>query len=136
MENKQANNNARRPKLNTKHKAIEQLKSILEKLLHGKYPKRVNDKDMDQAQTSHWPRKVGQKSEIEGFIIAALDQCIKTNYYRNKTLKDSLYRVNNKQQDNRLSSLWILRTGKNKKLKKKKHNKKQKQKKKQKTTKQ
>ena len=30
----------------------------------------------------------GLKSEREGFIIAAQDQCIKTNYYRNKILKD------------------------------------------------
>ena len=37
------------------------------------------------------PRKNPQlveKSETEGFIIAAQGQCIKTNYYRNKILKD------------------------------------------------
>ena len=30
----------------------------------------------------------GLKSETEGFITASQDQCIKTNYYRNKILKD------------------------------------------------
>jgi len=36
----------------------------------------------------NWLSTPGLKSETEGFIIAAQDQCIKTNYYRNKILKD------------------------------------------------
>ncbi|XP_028512939.1 uncharacterized protein LOC114574468 [Exaiptasia diaphana] len=35
-----------------------------------------------------WLRTSGLESQTEGFIIAAQDQCIKTNYYRNKILKD------------------------------------------------
>ena len=67
--------------MKAKHQALEQLKNKWEeKLLHGHYPKRANDKDVDQVQTHKWRRTAGLKSETEGFIIAAQDQCIKTNY--------------------------------------------------------
>jgi len=35
-----------------------------------------------------WLKTAGLKSKTEGFIIAAQDQAIKTNYYGNKILKD------------------------------------------------
>lgn len=37
---------------------------------------------------SRWLKAAGIKSETEGFIIAAIDQTIKTNYYRCKILKN------------------------------------------------
>ena len=37
---------------------------------------------------SRWLKTAGLKSETEGFIIAALDQTIKTNCYRLKIRKD------------------------------------------------
>ena len=89
MDNEQATTYARRTKLKAKNLALEHFKTKWEeKPLHGQYPKRINDKDVDQAQTYEWLRTSGLKSETEGFIIAAQDQCIKTNYYRNKILKD------------------------------------------------
>ena len=49
-----------------------------------------------------WLSTSGLKSETEGFIIAAQDQCLKTNYYRHKILKDGtdpLCRICTKQQE-------------------------------------
>ena len=80
---------ARRVKLKAKHEALEQPKSKWEeKPLHGQYPKRTKEKDVDQDKTHNWLSTPGLKSETEGFIIAAQDQCIKTNYHRTKILKD------------------------------------------------
>ena len=89
VENEPITNYARRVKLKAKHQALEQLKSKWEeKPLHGQYPERIKEKDVDQEQTHRWVSTPGLKSETEGFIIAAQDQCIKTNYYRNRILKD------------------------------------------------
>ena len=89
VENEPATTYARRVKLKAKHQALEQLKSKWEeKPLHGQYPKRTKEKNVDQDKTHNWLSTPGLKSETEGFIIAAQDQCIKTNYYRNKILKD------------------------------------------------
>ena len=45
---------------------------------------------MDHRMTNQWLKTAGLKPETKGFItrIAALDQAIKTNYYRSKILKD------------------------------------------------
>ena len=43
--------------------------------------------DANQDQKYNWLSTPDLKSEREGFIIAAQDQCFKTNYYRNKILK-------------------------------------------------
>ena len=43
---------------------------------------------MDHRTTNQWLKRAGLKSEIDGFIIAAHDQAIKTNYYSSKILKD------------------------------------------------
>ena len=37
--------------------------------------------------TNQWLKRAGLKSETEGFIIAARDQAIKTNYYSSKIQK-------------------------------------------------
>ena len=48
-ENEPATTYARRVKLKAKHQALEQLKSKWEdKPLHGQYPKRTKEKDVDQ----------------------------------------------------------------------------------------
>ena len=38
--------------------------------------------------TNQWLKPGGLKSETEGFIIAAQDQAIKTNYYRHNIVND------------------------------------------------
>jgi len=80
---------ARKIKIRAKLHAQEHLQNNWEeKHLHGKYPKRLNDKDVDKLQTNKWLKTSGLKAETEGFVIAAQDQCIKTNYYRNKILNN------------------------------------------------
>ena len=72
-----------------KHQAQAQLKQQWEdKSMHGQYPKRVNEKDVDHQMSNQWLKSGGLKSEMEGFIIAAQDQGIKTNNYRSNILKD------------------------------------------------
>ena len=78
---------ARNVKQKAKHQA--QLKQKWEqKSMHGQYPKRVNEKDVDHQMSYQWLKSGGLKSETEGFIIAAQDQAIKTNYYRSNILND------------------------------------------------
>ena len=38
------------------------------KALHGKYPQRVKQADVDQDKTHRWLKAAGLKAEIEGFI--------------------------------------------------------------------
>ena len=57
--------------------------------MHGQYPKRVNEKDVDHQMSNGWLKSGGLKSKMEGFIIAAQDQAIKTNYYRSNIINNS-----------------------------------------------
>lgn len=76
MENEPGTSYARKVKLNAKHQVLEQLKSKCEeKPLHGQYPKRTKEKDVDHDRTHKWLSTPGLKLETEGFIIAAHDQC-------------------------------------------------------------
>jgi len=76
-------------KENAKRHAQDQIKQRWEeKQMHGQYPKRIGKKNADHQMTNQWFKTAGLKSETERFIIAAQDQTIKTNYYRNKILKD------------------------------------------------
>ena len=88
---------ARNVKQKAKHQAQVQLKQKWEdKSMHGQYPKRVNEKDVDYQMTNQWLKSGGLKSETEGLIIATQDQAIKTNYYRRNILndgKDPMYRI-------------------------------------------
>ena len=78
---------ARNVKQKAKHQAQVQLQQKWEdKSMHGKYPKRVNEKDVDHQMTNQWLKSDGPKFETEGLIIAAQDQAIKTNCYRRNIL--------------------------------------------------
>lgn len=82
---------ARNVKQKAKHQAQDQLKQKKEdKSMHGQYPKRVNEKDVDHQMSNQWLKSGGLKSETEGFIIAAQDQAIKTNCYRSNILNDGI----------------------------------------------
>ena len=58
------------------------------KPMHGPYPERVNKSDIDKESTYKWLKISSLKGETEGFIIAAQDQNLSTNNYRNKIIKD------------------------------------------------
>ena len=73
---------ARRTKAKAKHQGRQQLRSKWEsKLLHGKYPQRGKQADVDQDKTHRWLKAAGLKVEIEGFIIAAQYQRFPTRWY-------------------------------------------------------
>ena len=55
---------ARRTKAKAKHQGRQQLRSKLEsKALHGKYPQRVKQADVDQGNTHRWLKAAGLKAE-------------------------------------------------------------------------
>ena len=60
-----------------KSEGLKNVKSTWEeKSLHGQYPLRANNADVDQKRTHPWLRSSGIKSEAEGFILAAQDQSL------------------------------------------------------------
>ena len=67
-------------KAKAKHQSRQQLRSKWEsKALHGKYPLRVRQADVDQDKTHRWLKAAGLKAETEGFIIAVQDQSLPMN---------------------------------------------------------
>ena len=80
---------ARNVRQKAKHQAQVQLKQKCEdKSMYGQYPKRVNEKDVDHQMINQWLKSGGLKSETEGFITAAQEKAIKTNYYHRNILND------------------------------------------------
>ena len=78
---------ARRIKVKAKHQGRQQLRSNWEaKALHGKYPQRVEQADVDQDKTHKWLKAAGLKAETEGFIIAAQNQPAGTKTTSSKSL--------------------------------------------------
>ena len=58
------------------------------KPLHGKYPERFSQADIDPTLTHQWLQGTGLKAETEGFIIAAQDQSLPTRNYKANIVKD------------------------------------------------
>ena len=56
--------------------------------MHGKYPKRTKDADVDEVKTNKWLKSIGLKAETEGLIIAAQDQSLATRSYHHRIMKD------------------------------------------------
>ena len=82
-ENDAPNIQASKAKKKAKHHVQEQIKKRWEeKPPYRKYPKRMDEKDVDQHMTNKRLKKAELNSKTEGFIIAAQDQAIKTNYYQ------------------------------------------------------
>ena len=72
-----------------------------EKALHGKYPSRIKEADVDTKATNQWFKSSGLKAETEGLIIAAQDQTLPTRAYHHHVIKDGTdphCRICNKSQ--------------------------------------
>ena len=88
-ENELATSYAKRVKATAKCLGQKQLQNTWkDKALHGKYPKRTEEADVDQQKTHQWLRNAGLKAETEGLIIAAQDQSLATRSYRHRIIKD------------------------------------------------
>ena len=80
---------ARRVKQKVKQQAQDiEVKQWEEKELHGRYPKRIREADVDDYKTNQWLRSAGLKAETEGLIIAAQDQSLPTKSYFARIVKD------------------------------------------------
>lgn len=65
-----------------------EMKQWEEKELHGRYPKRLRETDVDDYITNQWLRSTGLKAETEGLIIADQDQNLPTKSYFARIVKD------------------------------------------------
>ena len=57
------------------------------KRMHGKLPRNLDEKLVDIEQPYRWLKSGDIKGETESTIVAAQDQGISTNYFKNKILK-------------------------------------------------
>ena len=80
---------AKEIKKKAKAEGVKMIKKTWEnKPLHGKYPMRSQQADVDQLNTHQWLRSVGLKAETEGFIMAAQDQSLFTRNYQARIIKN------------------------------------------------
>ena len=63
-------------------------KTWREKLLHGRYPQRIGNGDVDKATTHQRLRSSSLKGEMEGFILAAQGQNTPKRRYQSRTNKN------------------------------------------------
>ena len=78
---------ARNLKIHAKQKQQHQARDLWTgKPLHGKYPERLGDADVDQDGSVAWLKSAGLKAETEGFIMAAQDQSLNTRLYSSKII--------------------------------------------------
>jgi len=58
--------------------------------MHGQLPRSLDEKLVDIEQSYHWLKYGNIKGETESTIVAAQDQAISTNYFKNKILKKEI----------------------------------------------
>ena len=91
---------AKRVKQHAKTKVQDKIMKKWEsKAIHGQYPSRIKEVDVDYKQTNDWLKGTGLKAKTEGLIIAAQDQSLATRLYHHRIIKDgrnSLCRLCNK----------------------------------------
>ena len=56
--------------------------------MHGQLPRNLGKKLVDIEQSYHWLKSGDIKGETKSAIVAAQDQAISTNYFKNKILKE------------------------------------------------
>ena len=98
-----ATEHAKKVKEIAKKSALKNLHTNWEqKALHGKFPERAAQADVDKSSTYSWLKSSTLKIETEGFILAAQEQSLKTkNYLKNimKVTQDSSCRFCKQQQE-------------------------------------
>ena len=60
------------------------------KRMHGQLPRNLDEKLVDIEQSYRWLKSGDNKGETEGRVVAAQDQAISTNYFKNKILKQEI----------------------------------------------
>jgi hypothetical protein len=58
------------------------------KRMHGQLPRNSDEKLVDTGQSYRWLKSGDIEGETESTIVAAQDQAISTNYFKNKILKE------------------------------------------------
>ena len=58
------------------------------KKMHGQLPRNLDKKLVDNEKAYRWLKSGDIKGETESTIVAAQDQSISTNYFKNKILKE------------------------------------------------
>ena len=58
--------------------------------MHGQLPRNLDEKLVDIEQSYRWLKSGDIKGETEGTIVAAQDQAISKNYFKNKILKEEI----------------------------------------------
>jgi hypothetical protein len=58
--------------------------------MHGQWPRSLDEKLMDIEQSYRWLKYGNFKGETESKIVAAQDQAISTNYFKNRILKEEI----------------------------------------------
>jgi hypothetical protein len=57
------------------------------KRMHGQLPRSLDEKLLDIEQSYRWQKNGDIKGKTESTIVAAQDQAISTNYFKNKISK-------------------------------------------------
>ena len=74
---------AKKKKKKTKNASLEDMrKGWRERPLHGMYPLRTENADINTATTHQWLSSSSLKGETEGFLLAAQDPSISTRAYQ------------------------------------------------------
>jgi hypothetical protein len=60
------------------------------KRMRGQLQRNLEEKLMDNEQSYRWQKFGDIKGETESTIVAAQDQAISTNYFKNKILKEEI----------------------------------------------
>jgi len=58
--------------------------------MHGQLPRSLDEKLVDIEQSYRWLKSGDLKRETESTIVAAQDQAISTNYFKNKIFKEEI----------------------------------------------
>ena len=80
---------AKRAKQHAKVKAEENIvKKRESKAMHGQYPSRIKEADVDYKRTNDWLKGIDIRADTEGLLIAAQDKSLATRLCHHRIVKD------------------------------------------------